>query len=205
MLTQPLEDIRTKMAFLVGSGVQGRELTQLVTSAKGLLSVRRPVLALRMRMLKDFLGGEILVSSCSWAWGSVHNMADLMSKHHPACYVGQRVTSWMQACTYIGDTQEETCIQGSLCGPACSSWDRPWCDMCQWRVIAVPIEILDNAVAVCTGHDQVPGVSAAEDMESGGSGGTHEGTWQRSAPAFTSADCSLSACLMCDMKHRAKQ
>ncbi|CAL8469678.1 g9219 [Coccomyxa elongata] len=60
VLTQPLEDIRTQMAFLVGSGVQGRELTQLVTSAKGLLSVRRPVLALRMRMLKDFLGGDIL-------------------------------------------------------------------------------------------------------------------------------------------------
>ncbi|BDA44632.1 hypothetical protein COCOBI_06-1090 [Coccomyxa sp. Obi] len=59
VLTQPLEDIRTKMAFLVGSGVQGTELTQLVTSAKGLLSVRRPVLALRMRMLKDFLGGGI--------------------------------------------------------------------------------------------------------------------------------------------------
>ena len=67
MLTQPLETIRTQMAFLVGSGVQGNELTQLVTSAKGLLSARRPLLALRIRMMKEFLGGGVSVRSPSSA------------------------------------------------------------------------------------------------------------------------------------------
>ncbi len=60
-MVQSLDDVRGVMAFLVGHGVEGAALTQLVTSAKGLLSIRRPVLALRMRMLKEHLGGNALV------------------------------------------------------------------------------------------------------------------------------------------------
>lgn len=61
VMVQSLDDVRGVMAFLVGHGVEGAALTQLVTSAKGLLSIRRPVLALRMRMLKEHLGGNALV------------------------------------------------------------------------------------------------------------------------------------------------
>lgn len=60
-MVQPLEVVRGVMAFLVGHGVEGAALTQVVTSAKGLLSISRPVLATRMRMLKDHLAGNALV------------------------------------------------------------------------------------------------------------------------------------------------
>ena len=61
VMVQPLEAVRGVMAFLVGHGVEGAALTQVVTSAKGLLSISRPVLATRMRMLKDHLAGNALV------------------------------------------------------------------------------------------------------------------------------------------------
>ena len=64
------------------------------------------------------------------------------------------------------------------------------------RVKAALVDIVNEAEGVCAGHCQVSGLSAAQDVESGGSGGADEAPRQRSAPAFTSAECSLSACIV---------